>query len=224
MNAPTTQECEVFVIGAGPGGSTIAALLAQRGRDVVVCDKDRHPRFHIGESLLPQNMPLFETLGVAEAVAEIGMVKHGAEFNSPDHEHRTTFDFGSALDKRWPYAYQVRRSEFDHVLLENARAKGAKVHEGARVRAVEFTDDGPVRVDVEHDDASRSQWRAQFLVDASGRDTFLANLLGVQAQEPPAQQRCAVWPFHRRRAPRGYCRGQHQRLLVRPRLVLAHSA
>jgi flavin-dependent dehydrogenase len=180
MNASTTQECEVFVIGAGPGGSTISALLAERGHDVVACDKDRHPRFHIGESLLPQNMALFETLGVAEAVADIGMVKRGAEFNSPDHEHRTTFDFSSAFDKRWPYAYQVRRSEFDHLLLANARAKGAKVHEGARVRSVEFTDAGPVRVDVEHDDGTRSQWQAQFLVDASGRETFLANLLGFK--------------------------------------------
>ena len=184
MNPPATQNCEVFVIGGGPGGSTISALLAQRGRDVVVCDKDRHPRFHIGESLLPQNLALFETLGVAEEVASIGMVKRGAEFNSPDHEHRTTFDFASAFDKRWPHAYQVRRSEFDHVLIENARSKGAKVHQGARVRSVEFTAEGPAVVDVEHDDGSRSRWRAQFLVDASGRDTFLANVLGFKRKNP----------------------------------------
>ncbi len=180
MTAPTIHECEVFVIGGGPAGSTLAALLAERGRKVVVCDKDRHPRFHIGESLLPQNMPLFERLGVSKEIERIGLVKHGAEFNSPDHDHQVTFDFGHAFDKRWPYAYQVRRSEFDHVLLGNARRQGATVHEGARVRAAEFTPGGPTMLDVEHDDGGRSRWQAQFLVDASGRDTFLANLLGFK--------------------------------------------
>ena len=178
--SPAIHECEGFVVGGGPAGSTIAALLAQRGRDVVVCDKDRHPRFHIGESLLPQNRGLFERLGVSEEVERIGIVKHGAEFVSPVHEERKTYDFGDAFDKRWPYAYQVRRSQFDHVLLDNARRKGAKVHEAARVRAVEFTTAGPTDVDVEHDDGTRSRWRAQFLVDASGRDTFLANMLGFK--------------------------------------------
>ena len=175
-----TQECEVFVIGGGPAGSTIAALLAQRGRHVVVCDKDRHPRFHIGESLLPQNMKLFEQLGVSEEIERIGIVKHGAEFVSPVHEERVTYDFSHAFDKRYPYSYQVRRSQFDHVLLDNARRKGANVHEGARVRAAEFTPQGLTTLDVEHDDGTKSQWRTQFLVDASGRDTFLANMLGFK--------------------------------------------
>ena len=174
------HECEVFVIGGGPAGSTISALLAQRGRDVVVCDKDRHPRFHIGESLLPQNMQLFERLGVKEEIERIGLVKHGAEFVSPFHKNRVTYDFSEAFDKRYPYCYQVRRSQFDHVLLENARRKGANVHEGARVRGAEFTPGGPTTLDVEHDDGTRSQWRTQFLVDASGRDTFLANMLGFK--------------------------------------------
>jgi flavin-dependent dehydrogenase len=177
---PTIQECEVFVVGAGPAGSTIAALLAQRGRNVVACDKDRHPRFHIGESLLPQNLGLFERLGVSEEVARIGIVKHGAEFVSPVHEERRTYDFSDAFDKRWPHAFQVRRSQFDHLLLDNARRQGANVHEGARVRAVEFSPGGPTNIDVEHDDGTRSRWRAQFLVDASGRDTFLANMLGFK--------------------------------------------
>ena len=176
----TIQDCEVFVVGGGPAGSTISALLAQRGRDVVVCDKDRHPRFHIGESLLPQNRRVFEQLGVSEEIERIGIVKHGAEFVSPAHEERKTYDFSDAFDKRWPYAYQVRRSEFDHVLLDNARRRGVKVHEGARVRTVEFTAGGPTTVNVEHDDGTRSQWRAQFLVDASGRETFLANMLGFK--------------------------------------------
>ena len=71
--------CDVLVIGGGPAGSTISALLAQRGRDVVLLEKSRHPRFHIGESLLPFNMPLFEQLGVAKEIELIGMPKYGAE-------------------------------------------------------------------------------------------------------------------------------------------------
>ena len=74
--------CDVLVIGGGPGGATIAALLAERGRDVVLIEKARHPRFHIGESLLPLNMPLFERLGVAAEIKSIGMTKYGAEFVS----------------------------------------------------------------------------------------------------------------------------------------------
>src|SRR5258708_16593670 len=116
--------CDVLVVGGGPAGATVAALLAERGRHVVIVEKDRHPRFHIGESLLPLNLPLFERLGVAEAVARIGMPKYGVEFVSPWHDRTTRFEFAQAWDKSLPYSYQVRRSEFDHVLLRKAPAEG----------------------------------------------------------------------------------------------------
>ena len=73
--AQNLPECDVLVVGGGPAGSTIAALLAQKGRRVVVLEKDRFPRFHIGESLLPLNLPLFESLGVAKEVERIGVYK-----------------------------------------------------------------------------------------------------------------------------------------------------
>src|SRR5579871_1367154 len=76
-------ECDVLVVGGGPGGSTVAAQLASMGRDVVILEKARHPRFHIGESLLPANLPLFEQLGVADDVRRIGVYKPGAEFFAP---------------------------------------------------------------------------------------------------------------------------------------------
>jgi flavin-dependent dehydrogenase len=150
---------------------------------VVVIEKDRHPRFHIGESLLPLNLPLFEELGVKDAVAKIGMPKYGAQFNSVEHGKSLTYDFSGALDPTWPYAYQVRRSEFDHLLLGHCAANGAEVHEATRVTEVDFGPDA-VRVATRDEDGATRRWRAQFLVDASGRDTFLANKLGIKRRNP----------------------------------------
>jgi len=104
-------DADVLVIGAGPGGSTIAALLAQRGFEVALLEKSRHPRFHIGESLLPANLRLLDALGVGEQVRAIGMCKYGAEFISPRDGRRQEFLFADAWDKSMPYAYQVRRSQ-----------------------------------------------------------------------------------------------------------------
>jgi len=182
-NAGATLECDVLVVGGGPAGSTIAALLAARGRDVVVLEKAHHPRFHIGESLLPANVALFDKLGLRAEVEAIGMPKWGVEFVSPDHDHRQFVEFADAWDKSMPYAWQVRRSELDELLFRNAAARGARTLEGHRVREVGFTNDG-VDVDVELDDGARRHWRAKFLVDASGRDTLLANQLRCKKKNP----------------------------------------
>ena len=171
--------CDVLVIGGGPGGATIAALLAERGRDVVLVEKARHPRFHIGESLLPLNMPLFEKLGVAEEVHRIGMPKYGAELVSQWHAKPVHVDFANALDPSFPLTYQVRRSEFDQILFRNAARKGAKTIEGCRVTGVDFHPDGAT-VTARLEDGVEQRWQTRFVADASGRDTFLANRLGIK--------------------------------------------
>ncbi|MEZ7828725.1 MAG: NAD(P)/FAD-dependent oxidoreductase [Brachymonas denitrificans] len=173
---------DVLVIGGGPGGSTVAPLLAQKGYKVALLEKSHHPRFHIGESLLPANLPLLDELGVGDEIRAIGVPKHGAEFVSPWHEAGSqTFQFADAWDKSMPSAFQVLRSEFDEILFRNATRKGVHTVEGCKVTAVDLDSD-PERVTVQarHDDGSTSQWQARFLVDASGRDTFLSNKFRIK--------------------------------------------
>lgn len=191
MQTPTKREwiqgaeqgCDVLVIGGGPAGSTAAALLAQRGHRVTLVEKDRHPRFHIGESLLPANLPLFERLGVAEQVRSIGMEKWGAEFVSPWHDHTQTFAFGEARDRSMPFAYQVRRSQLDAILIRNAAVQGAEVIEGCRAQEVTFHPQGAL-VRARYEDGRETVRQTRFLIDASGRDTFLGNRLRLKQRNP----------------------------------------
>jgi flavin-dependent dehydrogenase len=181
--AHAPQTCDVLVIGGGPAGSTVATLLAESGRHVVLLEKAHHPRFHIGESLLPANVPLFERLGVKEEVAKVGMPKWGVEFVSPDHEHQAYVEFADAWDKSMPYAWQVRRADLDQILFRNAAAKGARAIEGCRVRDVAFDADG-ADVQATLDDGTPQHWRARYVIDASGRDTFVANKLKTKVKSP----------------------------------------
>jgi flavin-dependent dehydrogenase len=171
---------DVVVIGGGPGGSTVAALLAARGKTVTLIEKDRHPRFHIGESLLPFNIPLLERLGVKEAVERMGMPKYGIEFVSPDHDKPSVLEFGDGWHKDMNYSFQVRRSEFDKILFDNAKEKGAEAIEECRVTAVEFPPEGGGVVTATVADGEVRRIRARFVVDASGRDTFLASKLQLK--------------------------------------------
>jgi hypothetical protein len=133
------RQCDVLVIGGGPAGSTVAPMLAEKGYKVVVLEKAHHPRFHIGESLLPANLPLFERMGIAEQVKAIGMMKPGAEFVSPTHEMTSVFNFAEAWDKSMPYAYQVKRDQFDEILIRNAQKKALKCTKAARPRRLIFS-------------------------------------------------------------------------------------
>ena len=175
------SECDVLVIGGGPAGSTAATLLAERGYKVTLLEKAHHPRFHIGESLLPANLPLLEKLGVADAVRAIGMEKWGARFVSPVHAHEQTIEFADAWDKSMPMSYQVRRSEFDEILIRNAAQKNADVIEGCQVKEVVFLSDSKgALVQARHDDGRLESWNTRFVLDASGRDTFLGNRLKMK--------------------------------------------
>ena len=119
---------DVIVVGGGPAGSTAANLLAHAGHDVLVLEKETFPRFHIGESLLPIDLPIFKRLGM-EMPTDRYIRKDGAEFIDEVTGQTVTFAFDRALNGTPRHAYQVERAKFDHDLLRQAAARGAEVRE-----------------------------------------------------------------------------------------------
>ena len=166
------ESYDVAVIGGGPAGATVANLLAQSGRRVTLIDKARHPRFHIGESLLPHNLPILDRLGVTEEVAGIGVHKQGAEFISPDHQERQTFLFRDSLEPVLPFSYQVRRADFDEILFRRAAEVGVVLREECAVTGAGRLKDGwSVQLS---GSGGTQEIQAKYLVDASGREGFFA--------------------------------------------------
>ncbi len=189
------DSCDVVVLGGGPAGSSIAARLAEQGWRVELLEKTAHPRFHIGESLLPYSMPFLEKLGVLDEVDQIGIKKYGAELISPRLGSANTLYFTNGLKNPYPYAYQVLRSDFDAILLRNAANKGAGVHEGVRVLDVEFALP-KVRVHTMDGGRGKSVWESRFVVDATGRDALLAKKLGYLVRDRRHNSAAVFNHFH----------------------------
>jgi flavin-dependent dehydrogenase len=158
---------DTIVIGGGPAGATAAALLAGAGLKVLVIEKELFPRFHIGESLLPRSVPILRKMGVDESGPAF-LYKGGAEFFDETTGDTALYRFADALPGVPPHAFQVDRAVFDAALLDRARAMGAKVHEGERVKSVEI-DAAQVRIATE-----AGEYTARFCVDATGQDAFFA--------------------------------------------------
>jgi len=157
---------DVVVVGGGPAGATAAALLAAGGRDVVVLERETFPRFHVGESLLPMDLPIFRRLGIDLSRGPY-LRKAGAEFLDEAAGQTATFAFAEALPGTPEYAWQVERSKFDALLLERAAEWGADVRQGQEVVAIECTA-GAVTV------RTRSETlEARYCIDASGQSAFL---------------------------------------------------
>ncbi len=181
MNEGGRLECDVLVIGGGPAGSTAAALLAERGVDVLVVERERHPRFHVGESLLPRNTALLDRLGVTAQVAALGVHKPGAEFVDDATGRAVQFAFADGLDKTYTHSWQVPRAEFDHLLFEAAAARGARTMQGTRVTDVALAaPGGRAAVTAVGEDGAALRIAPRYVLDASGRDTFLAGRLGLK--------------------------------------------
>ena len=189
-------ECEVLVMGGGPAGTTAAALLARQGRNVILLEKAHHPRFHIGESLLPMNLPLFERLGVLGKVQAMGVFKPGADFEADNDRGYNSFEFKRAIGNSPPHAYQVWRQDFDKMLFDHARNEGANAREGHEVEAVEQVNPRLTHVRVRQDDGQTYRITTQYLVDATGRDTFLSSRKRLRRKNSEHQSAAIFGHFH----------------------------
>ena len=170
---------DVAIIGGGPAGSTTAALLARAGRRVVLFEREKFPRFHIGESLLPFSMKAFTRLGLQEKFVNAGFAKkYGGEIIGACSDTGTKFYFKDGYRSQTDHAYQVTRADFDKVLLDHAADSGADVHEETAVEAIEFSSDG-VDLSVKSRESSHSI-RARYLVDASGRTSVLGRQFKIK--------------------------------------------
>ncbi len=174
---------DVAIIGGGPAGSTAATLLARAGRRVIVCERDKFPRFHIGESLLPISMKTFTRLGVHEKFERSGFLrKYGGEMASACSDEGVKFYFKDGYRSQTETSYQVPRAEFDKILLDHAAENGAEVREQTPVKKVEFFDD---RVELQLEGEKIS---ARYVIDASGRHSVLGNHFKLKETYPHLQK------------------------------------
>src|SRR6267378_2590802 len=175
---------DVAVIGGGPGGSSAATALARRGRSVVVLERERFPRFHIGESQLPWTNEILRTLGVRDTIAASGFVeKWGASFQPFDGAFEQYADFAAAIGTPTPQTFQVLRERFDEVLLRHSEKSGAEVLEEHRVLDAVFDEDAvTLRFTDRH--GGEATLRAGVVVDASGRAGVLVKRFGRHEYDP----------------------------------------
>jgi len=190
---------DVAIIGGGPAGSTAACLLAKAGRRVVVLEREKFPRFHIGESLLPYSMPAFDRMGIRETLDRTAQPKHGAEIITACGTRHLRFHFRDGFKLQHHRSYQVTRATFDKQLLDNAAAHGAEVREETSVAGVDFDDDGAT---VRLAGADAAPIRARYVIDASGRNTVIGQQQRLK-QNYPELNKFAVYAHydHVRRDP-----------------------
>jgi 1H-pyrrole-2-carbonyl-[peptidyl-carrier protein] chlorinase len=181
-------DADVIVIGGGPAGSALATFLARDGRDVILLEKDVHPRDHVGESLTPSTNLIFDKLGFLDKMNDAGFIhKPGTGWNAPrsglwKFVEIWLFEF-PILNGPQPYTYNVERDVMDTMLIRHAHESGAKVLEGVNVQRVLFDGDRAVGVRAQVSDGWERDLRARFVVDASGRRCLLAKQLGLRKKD-----------------------------------------
>jgi flavin-dependent dehydrogenase len=179
---------DVAIIGGGPAGSTAATLLARAGRRVIVCEREKFPRFHIGESLLPISMKTFTRLGVHEKFERAGFLrKYGVEMAGACSDAGVKFYFKDAYGSKIENSYQVPRAEFDQLLLDHAVENGAEVREETSVTNVAFFEDR-VELQLQGKGSALENIEARYVIDASGRHSVLGNHFKLKETYPHLQK------------------------------------
>lgn len=170
---------DVAIIGGGPAGSSFATYARQRGLSVVVFEKEKFPRDHIGESLIPFTYWKLKELGVLEDLKKFATFKPGVNFVDADAKKQSTWCFGKILKDGSQMAFHTLRAPFDKALLDNAKKLGAEVHEQHKVKEINTEDNsGNVFLKVENKEGKTLNIKARFLIDASGQSSFMAKKLG----------------------------------------------
>jgi flavin-dependent dehydrogenase len=187
------DEHDVVVVGGGPGGSTAAGFLARAGRRVLVLERERFPRFHVGESLLPRSLQAFAGLGVMPKLEAEFLRKYGARFIESETGRECRFSFADAIKANSPYAFQVPRDRFDQLLLEHAAELGAEVRHGWDVVRMIFEGERAVGVLARDPDGNERAIRARVTLDATGRDALRAHADRSQTKLPLLERTMAVF-------------------------------
>jgi flavin-dependent dehydrogenase len=193
--ANATGSADVVVIGGGPAGSTVSTLLAQRGCRVKLFERERFPRFHIGESLIPETYWVFQRLKMLDKMKASPFVKkHSVQFVNSAGKLSAPFYFWDNKPHECSQTWQVIRSQFDLMMLENAAEQGVEVHQATRVLEVLFEGDRAVGVRIRREDGSEEDVAAGVVVDASGQSTMLQNRFKLRLWDP-VLNKGAIWTY-----------------------------
>jgi flavin-dependent dehydrogenase len=186
---------DVVVIGGGPAGATASTILAQAGKKIVLFERDHFPRYHIGESLIPETYFVLERLNMLPKLKQSHFVKkYSVQFISQNGRLSEPFYFWDNKPHESSQTWQVSRDEFDTTMLQNAREHGVEVHEGARVLEVLFEGDRATGVSVQFEDGSKHVLNAKVVVDASGQSSMLMDRMGLREWDPKLKK-AALWTY-----------------------------